>query len=174
MTACVHYITGHTHILYVRSYLKDIHTKQPEFYEGDSRLPIFCKLPTLKKRIFKLADAVNILLHPCHNKKYYCQKVPTMITTNVAFLVDSSAIEDADDISSDDMGMWRNNGVDKSYVAVKIDDTKVKSIKRCAAVEKEGVYCVKRVYRVHGTDSSLKKITTSIYGMKFIVYAYYL
>ena len=38
------------------------------------------------------------------------------------------------------------------------------SVKKCAAV-KEGVYGVKRVYRVHGTDPSLKKITTSIYGM---------
>lgn len=87
-----------------------------------------------------------------------------MITTNVAFLVDSTAVENADDINSDDMGAWKNNGVDKSHDRVQIDDTKVKSIKKCAAAEKEGVYSVKRVYRVHGTDSTLKKITTSIYG----------
>ena len=40
--------------------------------------------------------------------------------------MDGTAIENADDINSDDMGAWKNNGVDKTYFAVKIDDAEVK------------------------------------------------
>ena len=91
--------------------------------------------------------------------------MPTLITSNVAFIVDTSVLDDNEDLNSDDMGTWKNNRVDKSYVSVTIDDTEVTEVDKCHRSSKRGVFLVKRVYRVHGTDRSLRKITTTIYGM---------
>ena len=111
-----------------------------------------------------MTDAVCCLLHPCHNKRYFCHKVPTLITKNVAFIIDTSSLNNDDDINSDDMGTWKNNRVDKSYVSVKINDKEVTDVIKTTSSQKRGCFLVKRVYRVHGTDQSLRKITTTIYG----------
>lgn len=58
-----------------------------------------------------------------------CQRVPITVSHNVAFLVDVTKLDDPGDISSDDMGVWKNNGVDTCYVTVARDAKKlVKSV----------------------------------------------
>lgn len=130
-------------------------------------MPIFCHVLSSAKRNFKVADIVSCILHPHHNKRYLCHKVPTLISSNMAFIVDTSSLDNFEDICSDDMGTWRNNRVDKSFVSVKISGTNVIKTKQSM---KKGAFLVKRVYRVHGTDPSLRKITSSIYGMLYCNY----
>ena len=63
------------------------------------------------------------------------------------------------------MGVWKNNGVDTSYVRVTMGKSAVHLVQKCSAKDrKSGTYSVKRVYRTHATDKSLKKITAFIYG----------
>lgn len=63
------------------------------------------------------------------------------------------------------MGVWKNNGVDTTYVRVTMGKSSVHVVQKCSAKDrKSGTYSVKRVYRTHATDKSLKKITAFIYG----------
>ena len=60
------------------------------------------------------------------------------------------------------MGVWKNNNVDTCYVKVARDAKKlVKSITKCRS-ENPSTYKVKRCYHTHGTDSTLRKITTTL------------
>ena len=57
-------------------------------------------------------EAVQILLAPLQEGNI-CKTTPRAIQHNVTFLVDRKHIRHEDDIKSDDMGAWRNNGVHK-------------------------------------------------------------
>ena len=83
------------------------------------------------------------------------------ICESVSFMIDIDQLE-REDILSDDMGVWKNNGVDTTFVRVAISKNKVKRVAKCTS---PGSYSVKRVYRTHGTDKSLKKRTTFLYGV---------
>ena len=88
-------------------------------------------------------------------------KVPTYINENVCFIVDLDQFENRDDVLSDDMGIWKNNGVDTTYVRVSFSENSVVNVEKCSP---PGSHSVKRVYRTHGTDKSLKKLTAFITG----------
>ena len=63
------------------------------------------------------------------------------------------------------MGVWKNNGVDTSYVRVTMGKSAVHLAQKCSAKDRKShTYSVKRVYRTHATDKSLKKITAFTYG----------
>lgn len=64
--------------------------------------------------MYSIEDIVRILLNP--NLDLVCTKVPSSISSNVAFVVDTSKLEDMEDITADDMGVWKNNRVDTGYV----------------------------------------------------------
>ena len=90
--------------------------------------------------------------------------MPTTIHKNVAFIDDTCSLENNEDISCDDMGVWKNNRVDKTFVSVTIGEKDMIDVMKCARSQKKGIYLVKRVYRIHRTDNSLRKITTTIYS----------
>ena len=94
-------------------------------------------------------------------------RVPMCAYYGVAFIVDLMKLDDPEDISSDDMGVWRYNGIDTSYIKVARDAEKqVKSVTTCT-LENPFTYKLKRCYCIHGTDSTLRKITSTFYGMPF-------
>ncbi len=112
--------------------------------------------------MYGVEDIVKLLLHPNLNtSRYVCTKVPTSISESVSFIVDLDQLESQKDVLSDDMGAWKNNGVDTTYVRVAVSKEKVKKVVKCSHT---GSYSVKRIYRTHGTDTSLKKLTTFMYG----------
>jgi hypothetical protein len=78
----------------------------------------------------------------------------------VAFIVDTSSLDNFDDIKCDDMGTWKKKGVDKSSFSVKMSTTNVTEVKKTtkASSSMKGVFPLKRVYRVHVTDPSLRKL----------------
>ena len=78
-------------------------------------------------------------------------------------MVDANSLEDKNDLLCDDMGIWKNNGVDTSHYLVKKLNGEVISTEKLKSSSDEA-FTVKRVYRVHGTYASLKKLTVTVYG----------
>ena len=62
-------------------------------------------------------EVVQILLAPLQEGSM-CKTTPRAIQHNVTFLVDRKHLKHEDDIKSDDMGAWRNNGVHKYRFAM--------------------------------------------------------
>ena len=156
---------------YLSSYIESISDANPEYYEGDQRLPIFCRVKPNRKRLFTTEDAVTCLLKPKLNTNFICKKVPTAINHNVCFIVDSSELDDSDDLLSDDMGVWRNNRVDSIMIAMNSQRV-IKRIPRSSTETPS--HTLKRVYRVHGMDKSFKKIIYTIHGELYHISPVYL
>jgi hypothetical protein len=83
------------------------------------------------------------------------------------------------DILCDDMGSWKNNRVDSIPVAVSKGSTEITSVQRLATSSRKtkSNYTLRRVYRVHRTDKTLKKIIASLYdyedkAMSIVLVAY--
>ncbi len=129
-------------------------TNVPKFYNDDPNLPIFMVVNPSRKRLYSVEDIVRILLRPdLQSSGLVCHKVPTSICQSVCFIVDLDSLENKDDILSDDLGVWKNNGIDTTRVKVKFSQSKVvKSVEKCKT--SVGTYSVKRVYRIHGTDNT--------------------
>lgn len=80
-------------------------------------------------------------------------------------MVDLDSLDAKEDIISDDMGVWRNNRTDKIDIEVSFQDLSVKEVKKCTSGSlAQNRYLLKRVYRTHLTDQTLRKITAFIYG----------
>lgn len=140
----------------------------PSYYNNDKEMPVLEKLTMERKRLYSVEDIVKLLLHPdLKHSKFVATKVPTMISNSVSFIVNLDRLEVPDDILSDDMGVWKNNGTDKTYVNVTFEDSAVRKVMKSSPkdVQSTNTYMVKRVYRIHGTDKSLRKTTAFIYGM---------
>lgn len=118
-----------------------------------------------KKRVYSIEDVVRILLNPMLDTSgVLCSKVPTSISGNMSFVVDTSKLEHKDDILADDMGMWKNNRVDREKVVATVSTSRVTRVDKCSDQGSTSTHTVKRVYRVHGTNRSLKKMTACLYG----------
>ena len=102
--------------------------------------------------------------------------VPTSICEiceNISFFVDVDHIEDQEDVLADDMGVLKNYGVDTSYVHATLSKRKVTHVEKCGPPSSSSdTHKVKRVYRTHATDGTLKKLTAYIHG-KIDVYMVY-
>ena len=150
----------------IRLYLEVLSSKAPEYCEGNRALPVFPWISFNQKRLLSVEDTVKCLLHPAHKSSYLCQKTPVTVN-HVIFLVDCSKLKHRKDIESDDLGTWRNNPVDSTMVSVSKSDHKVTKVIKCRRNEKPSsnkVFTLKRVYRVHGTDKSFRKITAYMFG----------
>ena len=80
-------------------------------------------------------------------------------------MVDTSKLEDRSDILADDMGVWINNGVDTTYFAVSWCGDTVKAVKHSPpSTSSTSFHMIKRVYCIHGTNRSLRKLTAYVQG----------
>ena len=97
------------------------------------------------------------------HSKVVCSNVATNIHKNVAFVVDTSKLEDRSDILADDMGVWTNN--DTTYFTVSLCGNTVKAVKQSPpSTPSTSFHMVKRVYHIHGTNRSLRKLTAYVQG----------
>ena len=153
--------------MYIISY-KCFFFSELEFYGGNEQLPIYENIPTSRKRLYSATDIAKILLNPkLPGSKQICTTVPVSIERNVSFIVDTTKLEDTADILSDDMGAWKHNGVDTGYFNVSMNSNGI-SVEKIEEPTSDQTYTVKRVYRVHGTNRSLKKLTAYILGKSFV------
>ena len=93
-----------------------------------------------------------------------CSKVPTSVSSNVVFVVDVNKLDDPNDLLCDDMGVWRNNGVDNVCYLISLSNGQISTIEK-RFFSDETAYTLKHVYHVHGINAGLKKLTVYIYGM---------
>ena len=136
---------------------------EPEYYDDDPALPVYERISSKSRRLYSPEQILTILLSPkLQDSNFVCSRVPTCISSSVVFVVDASSLEDKNDLLCDDMGVWKNNGVDTSHYLVKTLNGEVISTENSSSDE---AFTVKRVYRVHGTYNSLKKLTVTVYGM---------
>ena len=136
---------------------------EPEYYDDDPALPVYERISSKSRRLYSPEQILTILLSPkLQDSNFVCSRVPTCISSSVVFVVDASSLEDKNDLLCDDMGVWKNNGVDTSHYLVKTLNGEVISTEKSSSDE---AFTVKRVYRVHGTYNSLKKLTVTVYGM---------
>lgn len=138
----------------------------PSYYNDDQAMSILERVSKEKKRFYSIEDIVKLLLNPNLNSStFVATKVPTMICSSVSFVVNLDSLDEREDILSDDMGVWRNNGTDKTSVEVTFQNSLVKSINKCSSdSNSSNSYTVKRVYRTHLTDRTLRKTTAFVYG----------
>ena len=93
------------------------------------------------------------------SSKFVATKVPTSISESMSFVVNLDCLDVQEDILVDDMGVWKNNGIDTTNIHVTFQDSFPKEVKKLSSkdVHSPNTYSVKRVYRIHGTDQSQKK-----------------
>ena len=121
-------------------------------------------IPSNRCRLYSAVDIINILLNPdMQHSKVVCSNVPRSIHRNVAFVVDTSKLENSSDILADNMGVWINNGVDTTYFTVSVCNKKIKAVKQASpSIPSASFHTVKRVYCIYGTNRSLRKLTAYV------------
>ena len=89
------------------------------YYDDDQEISILEKLTMKIKRLYSVENIIKLLLHPdLKHSRFITTKVPTMISNSVSFIVNLNCLKAPEDVLSDDMGVWKNNGTDKTYVDV--------------------------------------------------------
>ena len=143
------------------------------YYDDDQSLPILERIAPSRRRLYAAEDIAWLLTDPSvKTSKIVCTKVPTFIQESVSFIVNLDSLENPDDVLADDLGAWKHNGVDTCHVHISFSRQRVKKVEKCKpGMSSASSYLVKRVYRIHGTDETLKKLTAYVYG-KFYFYQY--
>jgi len=135
-----------------------------DYYDNEENLPVYEHLSSKSKQLYSPEQLFKILLNPkLQSPDVLCNKVPTSISNSVVFIVDVNKLEDPNDIFCDDMGVWRNNRVDRGGYVVSMSSGQVNAMEKSLSNE-EGTYILERVYRVHGTNNGLKKLIVCVYG----------
>ena len=111
-------------------------------------------------------DVVTILLQPVQ-EDLLCKVAPQSISHNVCFLLKSSLLKSENDWKSDDMGAWKNNGVQYHKFFLN-EDGELHHLGKNEGGDngEEGTtYNIKRVYFKNKQSTDLKKCVTFIEGM---------
>lgn len=101
-------------------------------------------------------EAVQVLLAPLQEGSM-CKTTPRAIQHNVTFLVDRKHLKHEDDIKSDDMGAWRNNGVHKYRFAMDEEGDLYQRDEDDIPVSHWAIYRLKRLYYKNKSSPDLKK-----------------
>ena len=121
----------------------------PGYFHDDPALPIFEHIGATGKRLCSVEDVVRILLSPSlQSSKFISTKIPTSVNENLAFVVNLDQHDDQKDALSDDMGVWKNNGVDTSHDHVSFSKSEVEFVQKFhpPIASNSCTYIVKRVY----------------------------
>ena len=120
-------------------------------YNEDANIPVYDWCSTIKS----VRDILPILLKPPELKRT-CSRVPTAVSHNVCFLLDTSKLNRHEDWKCDDMGSWRNNGVQNHLLPFEIG----------GSVEE---HALRRIYLKNKSSSDLKKIVTFLEGIRLTI-----
>ena len=133
-----------------------------EFYNGKETLPVFDWKPKEKTPI----EIFHILMKPAEDLTT-CKSVPSLISHNVCFLLDVRNLASKNDWKSDDMGSWKNNGV--QYLHYHVGQDKDVILENDESREKaEKMFTMKRIYYKNNSSPDVKKIASFLEGMYYI------
>ena len=90
-----------------------------------------------------------------------CKIAPRNISPNVSFLLDTTGLESINDWKCDDMGAWKNNGVQRIQLALRPDGEVV------PADNLDMGYTLKRTYFKNKSSPDLKKVVSFLPGQLF-------
>ena len=86
-----------------------------------------------------MEDIVRLLLHSSlKSSKFTCSKAPSSVFKGASFVVDLDSLQNIDEISADDMGVWKNNRVDTSFVKVTMGRSSVRAVVKCSSKDQVG------------------------------------
>ena len=80
----------------------------PVFYNDDERLPVHEWGLAKEKKINEIAD---ILLNKAGNGTNVATAIPTDVSKNTTFIIDTSHLDLLEDLRCDDLGVWHCTGV---------------------------------------------------------------
>ena len=115
---------------------------------------------------YNAGELVRILLDNSHNKGLISKHQPLRIRETKAFLVDTNALKDPDDIKADDLGSWRNDGQHSRWMKVKRDESRIRSVEFCSGKAKNDptTYCLHRNYYLHHSNNHFKRKISYLSG----------
>ena len=144
-------------------YTHNIFRNIGELYDGKELLPVYDWNPKDKSPI----DIVQILLKP-NDEDRTCKVVPNCISHNVCSLPDTTSLQSENDWKGDDIGSWRNNGI-QQYPYVLIDNNMYLANEVVGDFEK---YTLNRTYYKNISSPDVKKIVSTLKGMTINFIAY--
>ena len=114
----------------------------PKYYDDDMDLPILEQISYTRKWLYSVEDIARMLLHPSlKSSKFVCTKVPTSASKRVSFVINLDSLDSKDDASADDVGVWKNNRVDTSYIHVTMEKSSVKMAQKRTS-KRSKVICI--------------------------------
>jgi hypothetical protein len=132
-----------------------------EFYNGKRTLPVFDWNPKAKTPI----EIFHILMKPAEDLAT-CKMVPSLISHNVCFLLDVRNLASRNDWKSDDMGSWKNNGVQYHRYHVGQDEDFILENNDNSAKGGQPLI-MKRIYYKNNSSPDVKKIISFLEGMYY-------
>ena len=110
------------------------------------------------------------MLDPDLKDDRICKVQPLQVEHNSIFIVDLAHLQSPKDITCDDMGSWKCNGVHRSWVQV--DDIGfVTSYGKERPPGTMNVFNLTKKYFVHKTCQDLKKIVALLAGKLYVYHA---
>ena len=101
---------------------------------------------------YVLAESGSILLARCCSNLWfahhfyllnlYAAKFATSICDNVSFVIHLDRLEDKRDVLSDDMGSWKNNGVDTTQFVFRSLSRRSSQSEKCDVDDPQWFYCI--------------------------------
>jgi hypothetical protein len=92
-----------------------------------------------------------------------CSRIPTSISDDVCFLLDTNKLASQQDWKCDDMGSWKNNGVQRHVLPTPRNDEEP-FIQN--ALDDSVQHAVKRIYFKNKSCPDLKKYVSFLEGKK--------
>ena len=92
-----------------------------------------------------------------------CTTVPSNVSHNVCFLVNTALLKSRNDWKSDDMGSWKNNGV--QYYHMVMREGSLFPVDENSAESEDHVYILKRIYYKNKSSPDLRKIVSFLEGI---------
>ena len=124
-------------------------------YNDDPNTPVYDWATNVKT----LKEVLPILLmQPNPNKT--CTRIPTSVSDDVCFLLDTTKLKCQQDWKCDDMGAWKNNGVQRQILSTPISEEEPLEENPTPCAE----HSLKRIYLKNKSSPDLKKFVSFLEG----------
>ena len=135
-----------------------------EYYNDNVDLPVF----QCGRMEYTVAELVSILLGNVSKEKV-CKAQPVNVEHNCSFVVDLSCVNDPNDLRADDSGVWKHQGVRKSWVVM--DNTRnILFQSRERPPQKQDIpqngrqYVLTRVYHALQESNDFRRMIVTLQG----------
>ena len=94
--------------------VKPQNTAVPMFLHDIKQLPVY----TQPEKLLSTQECVAILVNSNLKDLFICSRVPFTVEINATFVVDLNRLSSPNDITCDDMGVWKWGGSRKRWILV--------------------------------------------------------